>query len=121
MIIQYLFIMFWCHFLDDYLLQGCMSKLKQKKFWKDNAPAKLYKYDYLMALLCHSLMWSISIMAITFYTGNFIWWIVPVNCIIHMIVDDLKANRYKINLIVDQSIHFVQIVLTFLLCYVWLA
>jgi hypothetical protein len=27
-------------------------------------------------------------------------------------VDDLKANKHKINLIVDQSIHMIQIVVT---------
>ena len=36
-----------------------------------------------------------------------------------VIVDDLKANRLKINLIIDQSIHFIQIILTFLVCYVF--
>lgn len=119
--IQYLFIMLLCHFTDDFFLQGmCLSNLKQKKFWQDNAPQSLYKHDYLMALFCHSLMWSISIMIPTFFTGNFIWWAVPINCAIHFIVDDLKANKLKINLIVDQSIHFIQIILTFLVCYVWL-
>ena len=119
-VIQYLFLMLWCHFLDDYVLQGVLAKMKQKKFWLDNAPDKLYKYDYLMALGCHAMMWSISIMIPTIFTGNFIWWLIPINFVIHFIVDDLKANRFKINLVIDQSIHFVQIALTFLVCYVWL-
>ena len=34
------------------------------------------------------------------------------NLVIHMVVDDLKANRKKINLIQDQSIHMVQILAT---------
>ena len=118
--IQYLFLMFWCHLVDDYVLQGVLSKMKQKKFWQENAPQPLYRYDYLMALLGHSLMWSISIMIPTIFTGHFIWWLIPINCAIHFIVDDLKANRLKINLIIDQSIHFIQIILTFLVCYVWL-
>ena len=54
------------------------------------------------------------------YTGHFIWWLIPINTAIHFVVDDLKANRFKINLITDQSIHFIQIVLTFLVCYVWM-
>ena len=119
-IIQYLFLMLWCHFLDDYVLQGVLAKMKQKQFWVDNAPDKLYKYDYLMALGCHAMMWSISIMIPTIFTGNFIWWLIPINFVIHFIVDDLKANRFKINLVIDQSIHFVQVALTFLVCYVWL-
>ncbi len=41
----------------------------------------------------------------------------PINMGIHMFVDDLKANKLKINLIIDQSIHFVQISLTFLTYY----
>ena len=118
--IQYLFLMFWCHFVDDYFLQGVMAKMKQKKFWQDNAPQPLYKYDYLMALLCHAFMWSISIMIPAMISGHFIWWLIPINFVIHFIVDDLKANRHKINLIIDQSVHFIQIILTFLVCYVWM-
>lgn len=37
-------------------------------------------------------------------------WII--NTIVHMVTDDLKANRYKINLIQDQSIHMLQIIIT---------
>ena len=117
----YLFLMIWCHLVDDYVLQGVLARMKQKKWWKDNAPHPLYKYDYLMALLCHSLMWSITIMLPTFFTNNFIWWLIPINCCIHFIVDDFKANRLKINLITDQSIHFIQVILTWLTCYLWLA
>jgi hypothetical protein len=35
-----------------------------------------------------------------------------INWSIHAIVDDLKANKKAINLIQDQSIHLVQIILT---------
>jgi hypothetical protein len=35
-----------------------------------------------------------------------------VNTIIHYIVDDLKANKLKINLIADQSIHLFQILIS---------
>lgn len=120
--IHWLFVMFWCHFVDDFVLQGiAMAKLKQKEWWITNAPNSLYKNDYLMALFCHALMWAISIMIPTIFTGNFIWWLILINFAIHFIVDDLKANRHKINLIVDQSIHFAQIILTFCVCYIWLA
>lgn len=119
--IQYLFLMFLCHFVDDFFLQGItLSNLKQKKFWEEHAPNPLYKYDYLMGLFCHCFMWAISIMIPTIFTGNFIWWLIPINTVIHFIVDDLKANKLKINLITDQSIHFIQIILTFLVCYVWM-
>ena len=117
---KFLFLMLWCHFIDDYVLQGVLARMKQKKYWEDNAPQSLYKYDYLMALFCHSCMWSISIMIPTFFTNNFIWWLVPINTVIHFAVDDLKANKFKINLIIDQSIHFIQVLITFLVCYVWM-
>ena len=41
-----------------------------------------------------------------------------INTVIHYIVDDLKANKYKINLVIDQSIHFIQIILTFILFFI---
>ena len=37
-----------------------------------------------------------------------------VNTVIHAIVDDMKANKKKINLITDQNIHFEQILVTWL-------
>ena len=116
--IQYLFIMIWCHLIDDYVLQGCLANLKQKAWWKDNCPQDLYKNDYIMGLTCHSIMWSISIMIPTLISGNFIWWVIPFNVAIHCFVDNLKANEKKINLIIDQSIHFIQVLLTFCICYI---
>jgi hypothetical protein len=37
------------------------------------------------------------------------------NWLIHAYVDNLKANNHKINLIQDQSIHLVQIIITWAL------
>ena len=121
--IQYLFLMYFCHFVDDYCLQAfCLSKLKQKSSWEDYVKDNpSYKYDYLMALFGHAFMWAISIMIPTMISGHFIWWLIPINFIIHFIVDDVKANRGKINLITDQSIHLIQVLLTFLTCYYWCA
>lgn len=118
---RYLFLMLFAHIVDDYFLQGtCLCNLKQKSWWQKNANDPLYKYDYIMGLFCHCLSWSIAIMIPTMIAGKFIWWLIPINLAIHFLVDDLKANRHKINLIVDQSIHFIQIILTWLLCFVWL-
>lgn len=39
---------------------------------------------------------------------------------ISIIEKGLKANKLKINLIIDQSIHFIQVALTFCVCYLWL-
>ena len=65
------------------------------------------------------ILLPVSISAyINLYTDEF-WitlsmlWII--NLIIHMFVDDLKANRNKINLITDQLIHIIQIIFTFIL------
>lgn len=119
--LQWLFLMFMFHFVDDFFLQGmCLSNLKQRDWWKANADDNMYKYDYLMGLFCHAFMWAISIMIPTMISGNFIWWLIPINFAIHFIVDDIKANKHKINLITDQTIHFIQIILTFCICYIWM-
>ena len=116
--------MVFLHIIDDYTLQGILASMKQKQWWKNNAPNPLYKYDYIMALFMHSFSWTfmimipISIAAMMYYT--FKWNILAyiINMIIHAIVDDLKANKKKINLIVDQAVHLIQIFVTwFLIIY----
>ena len=74
-----------------------------------------------MALFCHALSWSIMIfLPILIYSLinnidlQLFYLAIPINLIIHAFVDDLKANKLKINLIVDQSIHFIQILTTWL-------
>ena len=110
--------MIFLHIVDDYYLQGILASMKQKSWWEKNSPQPLYKYDYVVALLMHSLSWAFMIMIPTIIGGCFIWWLFLINIVIHFIVDHLKANLKKINLIQDQSIHIVQIVLTWLLCFV---
>ena len=113
--------MIFCHIIDDYYLQGWLASAKQKKWWVQNAPNKLYRFDYIMALACHSFSWAFMIMLpIAFVTGGNLGWFFltyPINMGIHMFVDDLKANKLKINLITDQLIHFMQIGVTFLTYY----
>lgn len=109
--------MIFCHIVDDYYLQGWLASAKQKSWWEKNAPDKLYKYDYLVALFMHSFSWTFMIMLVpTIYVLLFggIWSpiVFIANLIIHMIVDDMKANKKKINLIQDQSIHMIQIFAT---------
>jgi len=105
------------HLVADYTLQGWLADGKQKTWWRkmfggheDAVPDK-YKNDYVAALVCHSLYWSIFICA-PFYASS--WFIVAVilNTVVHAIVDDLKANQFKINLIQDQLLHLVQILIT---------
>ena len=40
------------------------------------------------------------------------------NATIHALIDDLKANRFAINLIQDQVAHILQIIVTIFLIYV---
>ena len=115
-----LLFMIFLHIVDDYYLQGWLASAKQKKYWRENAPEKLYKYDYIWALFMHSFSWAFMIMlpiAINLnFEINFVFIAIFVaNLTVHAIVDDLKANRRKINLWIDQLIHIVQIVLTFLI------
>ena len=112
--------MIFCHIVDDYYLQGILASMKQKDWWKKNAPDKLYNKDYIVALLMHSISWAFSIMAflvlITNNLDNIVVYVIFItNILIHAIVDDLKANKKKINLITDQSIHMIQIIITWLI------
>jgi hypothetical protein len=110
--------MLFCHVIDDYVLQApCLCNLKQKSFWKKNAPEKQYKYDYIVALIMHALSWSFMIMlplaiAVNFKVNFVFFTVFIINALFHAIVDDLKANKKIINLWADQFAHFVQIILT---------
>ena len=112
--------MIFCHIVDDYYLQGWLASAKQKVWWEKNAPNKMYQKDYLMALLMHSFSWSFMIMLVPSLCSILLetdWHpiLYVFNMLIHFIVDDLKANRNKINLIQDQLIHLLQIIITWLL------
>jgi hypothetical protein len=114
-----LVLMIFMHIVDDYYLQGWLASAKQKKWWEENAPQKLYRHDYIMALIMHSFSWTFMIMLpIAFAEGfsfsKFYAIALVNNATIHGIVDNLKANKLKINLIQDQSIHIMQIVITFI-------
>ena len=107
--------MIFLHIIDDFKLQaGVLNYLKQKSWWKEQKEYRdLYKYDYIPALILHGFSWSFMIMlpiaiSLKFNIG---WWAIAyiVNAAIHSFVDDLKANKLKINLIVDQTIHIIQI------------
>lgn len=117
---QFVFLfMIFCHILDDYVLQGILASMKQREWWKENAPNPMYEWDYVVALVMHSMEWSFMIMLpIAIYFGfsigiEFCVLFVS-NTLIHAIVDDLKANKLKINLVTDQTVHMMQIVATFL-------
>lgn len=122
--------MVFLHIVDDYYLQGWLASAKQKSWWEQNAPDKMYKSDYTMALFMHSFSWTFMIMIVpSIYTlittsnidiASFV--IIPIfiiNLYIHMITDDMKANMKKINLIQDQLTHLVQIAITWVILVVF--
>ena len=116
-----LFVMIFAHIVDDYYLQGILASLKQKSWWEKQENYKpLYKYDYIIALIMHAFSCSFMISLPILYLGFTKWIVVAIilNTIVHGIVDDLKANKGKINLIVDQSIHIIQIIITWILLVV---
>ena len=110
-------LMIFCHIVDDYYLQGWLASAKQKKYWKENAPEKLYKYDYIWALIMHSFSWAFMVMIPIAFIKSFdlgIAFLVVFifNLTAHAFTDDLKANKRKINLWTDQVIHLCQIAIT---------
>lgn len=109
--------MIFCHIVDDYYLQGWLASAKQKKWWEENAPQKLYNHDYIMALIMHSMSWSFMIMlpiaiSMSFNVSILFVIIFILNAVIHALVDNLKANKLQISLITDQLIHLSQIFAT---------
>ena len=108
--------MIFCHIIDDYVLQAfCLNKLKQKSFWKENAPDELYKYDYIVALLVHGFSWSfmIQLPILLYYKFDISWnffVLLFINICMHAFIDDQKANRNTINLWYDQTCHLCQII-----------
>ena len=118
-------LMIFCHIIDDYRLQGNLADFKQKKWWTklfdkeniDEEKRKKYSHDYIAALIMHSLSWSFMIMLPIAYFFSFkppvaFFVVYAANTLIHAVVDDLKANRFKINLITDQAIHLIQVGIT---------
>ena len=115
--------MFFMHIVDDYYLQGILASMKQKSWWEKNAPDPLYKNDYKIALVEHAFSWTFMMMLpAIIYTAIIgtmlpVWFIVVffiLNVTIHALVDNAKANEKTINLIQDQSVHFIQIICTWL-------
>lgn len=110
-----LVLMFLGHLVSDYTLQGWLADGKQMSWWKKVCGGEIpdkYKNDYKAALWCHALYWSIFICA-PFHASPLFLCAVALNTIVHAVVDDLKANKMKINLIQDQLLHLAQILLTF--------
>lgn len=127
MLTKIFLLMVFCHIIDDFVLQDKFTYLKQKSWWKkacaeDGLPYEKYKDDYKMALFEHSLEWSIAIMLPIMFFVNCPGWLlillVTLNIIFHLLIDNMKANQLRLNLIQDQLLHFIQIIITFLFIYI---
>lgn len=120
-VIFILLAMLFLHVLDDYVLQApCLCNLKQKSFWEKNAPERPYRFDYIIALVMHALSWSFMIMlpcafALDFNVGCGFAFCFIFNTALHATIDHLKANVKVINLWADQTIHILQIIVTFII------
>jgi hypothetical protein len=109
------------HLFADFTLQGWFANGKQRSWWMEMCE-KLgfsfgpYKYDYICALIGHAVYWTLITFAPIIFLAN---WssvfdfavFVIAQTAIHAWVDDLKANRFKLNLIADQLLHIGQIII----------
>lgn len=124
--VKLLLLMILAHIVDDFVLQPvCLSKLKQKSWWEQqDGYASQYQNDYSMALLMHSMSWSIMILLPGMFTvdipGTVLFSLFIINAGLHYLIDDLKANKKKINLLDDQTFHMLQVIVTwFTICQWW--
>lgn len=119
-----LVVMILAHLVADYTLQGWLADGKQKSWWRKACGGEVpdkYRNDYKAALLCHSIYWSILVCA-PLCSWDWFFAAVAANSAVHYFVDDLKANKLKINLVQDQLCHLGQILLTlgaFAACEAW--
>lgn len=115
-----LLLMLFLHIFDDYYLQGILASMKQKGWWtKQDTYEDKYKYDYIVALVCHAFSWTFMVMLPIFFVYGFeLTPIMAFGFVIHWLVhgytDNSKANWKQINLVHDQSIHMIQVFLLWL-------
>ena len=114
--------------IDAYDMPKEFAKLQSQDMGKVGAVQDLLRgidkilnmVDYITALLIHGLSWSIMIHVPLMFLGGirddfFLLLSVLLNTVIHAIIDNLKANKLKINLDVDQCLHGLQIVITWII------
>ena len=112
--------MIFFHITDDYYLQGKFTDMKQKEWWKKQTDCKLYRHDFIMALIEHAFSWTfvmmlpilIPIVYLKLDLVNQYIMIFACNWFVHTIVDDAKANLHLLNLVQDQLAHLGQIFFT---------
>lgn len=120
------------HVIADFNLQGWLATSKQKKWWHDNYPGKMYANDWKACILAHGFMWSMMVMLPLFwyvlfyvdgvteaqreYFSTTLFVVMLINSIIHAFIDHFKCNKMSTNLIMDQSLHIIQILVTWYIC-----
>ena len=117
--VEILLLMIFLHIVDDFYLQGWLASAKQKKWWEENAPNKMYKNDYKIALFMHGFSWTFMIMTPTMIFGVFNFGTFIANLLLHMFVDNLKANKLEINLVQDQIFHLMQIISIWYILFIY--
>ena len=117
--------MIWCHLDNDFRKQGILANMKQKSWWEQqDGYNDTYEYDYIAALWTHAIWWGIEIhipvIAYIWYRGQLtptrillLVFVMIVQITTHKSIDDAKANLKLINLVIDQSLHVFQIVVSF--------
>lgn len=105
------------HFVADYTLQGWLADAKRKAWWEKcfdwDVPDK-YGRDYICALFCHALYWSLIVcLPLAALDAPAYFAMSLVQGVIHAIIDDLKANKSALNLCQDQALHLVQVASVF--------
>jgi len=107
---------FFLHIVDDFYLQGILASMKQKEWWEEHYNDELYRHDYIVALLIHSMSWSFMVhlptLVYLYLNGrdlNFFCFSLLCQSLSHALIDHAKANRHTINLVTDQMLHAFQI------------
>lgn len=128
MIMMIILSMLFLHIIADFLVQNeFISRFKQKKEWDryfhDDKMSdtlvcsKKYKYDYIPVLFVHAFSWAfityLPLLHYVFYSKILlpeVWCIfVLIQTFVHMYIDNKKCNKFEINLIIDQLLHFLQV------------
>ena len=107
------------HLLADFTLQGWFANGKHRVWWeqqcaKQGVDFSKYRYDYICALVSHSFFWAaVTFLPMIVMTNWPYDWLavvfLTVQVIVHAVVDDLKANKFKLNLVQDQLVHVLQV------------
>lgn len=118
MTLLFIFSVILLHIIDDFILQqlGNLNNFKQKKFWEpyNKEYNNRYVVDYHMGLIIHCMSWGIMVHLPLFFFGNTPEMVILISFLIHSVVhgiiDHNKCNKYKLSLVEDQLLHFIQLV-----------